>query len=70
MLTHDYSLSQTTTSNFDKVQDVPTPTCPFIGIMTSQLRGKSKHTNFSVHTSWCPISTYKPSFTGAFNKIQ
>lgn len=67
---HDYSLSQTTTSNFDGVQDVPTPTCPFIGIMTPQLIGKSKHTIFSVHASQRPVSYYKPNFTGAFIKMR
>lgn len=68
-LIHDYSLSQTTTSNFDGVQDVPTPTYPFIRIMTPQLRGKSEHVNFAVYASLCPISYYKLGF-GAFSKTQ
>lgn len=38
-----------------------------IGIMTPQLRGKSKHTNFSVHAGLCSILYYKSSFTGSFN---
>lgn len=41
---------------------------PPVGIMTPQLRGKDKCTNFSGHAGQCPILLYTPGFNDTFNK--